>query len=282
MSAKTLHHINDIEVAEREKLRAAIDHSRRVRQRRTRLNSQRMAFERLADEQLSLAADWNKQAKQREQTREAATRIMEACTKGTPSDNAIIARAADINAVCDAAPVFDEHARRASAFAERAATLQIDLEIGDIHDLMPSVGPFPLRPDDPEVDDLSRRLYDVVEKQVEPRREAEDLQICIETSLQHLPGPQQRISEQRVLPDYWEYPPTYAFKKKWWRPSAVLVPEPAVLKSVSEQEEIDASPSADASTADTPSPTDTLTVDTTGAARCCRRAVDASPMAAAQ
>ena len=237
MSTKTLEKIDDIEVAEREKLRAAIDHSRRIRQRRTRLNSQRMAFERLADEQLALAADWNKHAKQREQTREAATRIMEACAKGTPSDNAIIARAADINAVCDAAPHFDVHARRASAFAERAAALQIDLEIGDIHDLMPVSDHSRCAQMIRTVDELSRRLYDVVEKQVEPRREAEDLQICIETSLQHLPGPQQRISERRVLPDYWEYPPTYAFKKKWWRPSAVLVPEPAILKRISEQEE---------------------------------------------
>jgi hypothetical protein len=49
---------------EPERFHGVVDHSRRARQRRTRLRSHPMAFERLTDEQLASAADWNKQAKQ--------------------------------------------------------------------------------------------------------------------------------------------------------------------------------------------------------------------------
>ena len=70
-----MHQIDDAERIECERLREVIDHSRRLRQRRTRLNSQKMAFERLADEQLSLANDWRKQAKLRDDVQTAATRV---------------------------------------------------------------------------------------------------------------------------------------------------------------------------------------------------------------
>jgi hypothetical protein len=117
-----LQKIDDVEASEREKLRVAIDNARRVRQRHARLYSQQGAFERLADEQLSFAADFDKHAKQRDEVRAAATRIIEVCKKSTPSDDAVMARAADINAMCETAPTFDEHARRSYVFAKRAAS----------------------------------------------------------------------------------------------------------------------------------------------------------------
>ena len=55
-------------VAETDLLRTAIDHSRRQRQRKTRTNTQRAAFERLADEQMRAAEENAKQQRKRQRS----------------------------------------------------------------------------------------------------------------------------------------------------------------------------------------------------------------------
>jgi hypothetical protein len=107
----------------------------------------------------------------------------------------------------------------------------------DIRDCMPLMELMLPRPEDPEAEELFRQLYQVTEQHGESRRQAEDMQICIETSLQCLPGPRNRLWKDKPLPDRWEAPPSYVHKRKWWRPSAVLVPSPAVLQTITEQPE---------------------------------------------
>ena len=55
-------------VAETDLLRTAIDHSRRQRQRKTRTNTQRAAFERFADEQMRAAEENAKQQRKRQRS----------------------------------------------------------------------------------------------------------------------------------------------------------------------------------------------------------------------